>query len=92
MAVIISTDRLLVESDPDRTVLDGVDVTDLHVTMADIMKAGHCISGTGRWFETQELDYRKFVREGVEASALLRKGDGFAVIVVGKKLERENGR
>lgn len=88
----MATDRLVVETEPTKVVLDGVDVTDLPVTLGDIMKAGHCVSGTARWFEARGLDYRAFVREGIAASELLKGGDGFAILVVGKKLERENGR
>ena len=72
--------------------LDGQDVTELRMTMADVMKAGHCVSGASVWFESLGVDFRTFVREGELAPIFLRKGDAYAVSVIRKKLERENGR
>lgn len=85
-------DFLILTEGGTRAVLDGVDVSDIRITVNDVMKTGHCVSGAGRWFEGQGLSWHDFVRHGALAPALLKSSDAFAVGVVRKRLERENGR
>jgi hypothetical protein len=66
----------------------------LRITMTDIIDAGHCPSGTRRWFEGYGLDFRAFLRGGIAADELLATGDALAVQVVNRtraKRERGNG-
>lgn len=62
----------------------------MRVTVDDIRKAGHCIGlPTKRWFREYGLDYRDFLKNGIEAERLLATGDGIAARVVRLKCERE---
>ena len=85
--IVYQIDELTVtrEGDELHAVLDGVDVSDLHITLGDIMRAGHCVSGSRSWFDSAEVDFKTFAREGVKAPALLVKGDAYAIAVVRKK-------
>lgn len=41
------------------------------VTAADVRKAGYCLKGCRAWFEDHpDLDYRDFVRNGIDPSVL----------------------
>lgn len=59
------------------------------ITIDDIIKAGHCPSGARTWFNAHSLDFRDFLKNGVEAEVLLATGDGLAQRVVDRKRERE---
>jgi hypothetical protein len=45
-------------------------------------RAGYCLPLTRRWFEQHKLDFRAFVREGVDEQVLLATGDGLAIALV----------
>lgn len=36
----------------------------------DVQRAGYCLAGSKKWFERHEIDFRAFIREGVEVSRL----------------------
>lgn len=61
------------------------------ITIDDIAKAGLCGSGARRWFHNYGLDFRDFMKNGIDAEVLLATEDARAQYVVDKKLERENG-
>jgi len=61
----------------------------MRITITDIRKAGHCVSGARRWFETQDMDFRDFLKDGIDSKVLLDTGDAFAVNVVRLKRERD---
>ncbi len=62
------------------------------VTIDDIRKAGHCTAGARTWFGLHDLDFRDFMRNGIEASVLLALPDnGLAIQVIERKRARENG-
>lgn len=62
----------------------------MRITITDIRLAGHCVSGTREWFAAYNLDFRDFIRNGIDADVLLATGDGLAVQVVERKIERES--
>lgn len=95
MMRVFEDDGLVIDQEGEATtvVLDGMVVTDeTWVRIHDIMKAGHCVSGAQAWFESLDLDYRDFVRNGISGKTLLETRDGNAIMVVRRKLVRENGR
>lgn len=59
------------------------------VTITDIRMAGHCVSGARDWFKAYDLDFRDFIRNGMDSDILLATGDGLAKQVIERKLERE---
>ena len=59
------------------------------VTITDIRLAGHCVAGARDWFKAYDLDFREFIRNGMDSDILLATGDGLAEQVVERKLERE---
>ena len=56
--------------------------TDVLVTIAHVRAAGLCVHGTRTWFARQGLDFRAFLREGIDAQTLLATGDAMAARVV----------
>ncbi|GAB3191966.1 MULTISPECIES: hypothetical protein [Burkholderiales] len=56
--------------------------SDVLVTIAHVRAAGLCVHGTRTWFARQGLDFRAFLREGVDAEVLLATGDAMALRVV----------
>jgi len=61
----------------------------MHITITDIRAAGHCVAGARDWFKAYDLDFRDFVRNGIDAEVLLATGDALAVQVIERKIERE---
>jgi hypothetical protein len=47
-----------------------------------------CAIGTRKWFKEHKLDFRDFLRNGIDEEILLATGDAFAVAVV----EQAHGR
>lgn len=60
------------------------------ITITDIRQAGHCVSGSRDWFRAYNLDFRDFIRNGIDSDVLLATGDALAVQVVERKMERES--
>lgn len=58
--------------------------------MTDVMLAGHCASGVRRWFRERGLDFRDFMRNGMEANEFAR--DALTQRVVDLKIKREGSR
>jgi hypothetical protein len=54
----------------------------LIVTIDHVRAAGLCVHGTRTWFARQGLDFRAFLREGINADVLLATGDAMALRVV----------
>lgn len=61
------------------------------VTITDIREAGFCAGGARRWFESYDLDFRDFVKNGISAEALLATNDSYADRVVEYVRNRDNG-
>lgn len=63
----------------------------MRVTVDDVRAAGHCVRGAREWFERHNLDFRAFLRDGIEEEEFLSSGDGLAERIVALKRARENG-
>lgn len=61
----------------------------LRITIDDARAAGHCPSGVRNWFLEHNLNFREFLKEGIDAKTFLADGDALAEQVVIRKLERE---
>lgn len=61
----------------------------MRITIDDIRGAGHCASGARKWFDTQGLDFRGFLKNGIAVEDFLATGDGQALQVVQRKLARD---
>lgn len=44
----------------------------------------HCVRGIRAWFEKNGLDFKKFLREGIESDLLVDTGDAMAISAVDK--------
>ena len=64
----------------------------MRVTMTDVQLAGHCAQGAWRWFRAHGLDFRSFLREGIDAEEFVTKGDALSKRVVDLKEKREASR
>lgn len=61
----------------------------MKITMTDAIRAGHCPTGIRRWFTAHGLDFRSFMREGVDAEILRDRGDALSTRVIALKEKRE---
>lgn len=60
----------------------------------DIAKAGYCASGAKTWFAAHGLDFRDFLKNGLDASVFEATGDAMALRVVEtakRRVESGNG-
>jgi len=57
-------------------------MSDLIVTIAHVRAAGLCVNGSRVWFVRHGLDFRAFLREGLDAQTLLATNDAMALRVV----------
>lgn len=64
----------------------------MRITMTDVTLAGHCAKGARAWFKTHGLDFRSFLKDGIDADTFVANGDHLAVRVVEMKSKREAGR
>jgi hypothetical protein len=62
------------------------------ITINDIRSAGHCVKGARGWFAQYDLDFRTFIRHGLDSATLLQTGDARAIDVVSKAEARRNGQ
>lgn len=60
------------------------------ITITDVRRAGHCVTGARAWFERHGLDFRDFIKSGIAEETFLASGDALAVAVVEHK--RKFGR
>ena len=52
------------------------------ITIGHMRKVGFCAAGIRTWFETNDLDFRAMVKNGIPASKLLATNDALAQRVV----------
>ena len=52
------------------------------ITIDHVRAVGLCVNGTRTWFARHDLDFRAFLREGIDADSLLATGDAMALRVV----------
>lgn len=60
------------------------------ITITDVRRAGHCVSGARAWFERHGLDFRAFLRDGIPAADMLATGDGQGIQVVERTRARRD--
>ncbi|CAQ45379.1 hypothetical protein V3O09_07005 [Stenotrophomonas maltophilia] len=65
-------------------------MSDLIVTIAHVRAAGLCVNGSRVWFVRHGLDFRAFLREGLDAQTLLATGDAMAQRVVDCARQQRN--
>lgn len=63
----------------------------MKITIDDVRATGLCVSGARDFAKTHGINFRDFVRNGVDSAVLLATGDGYAQRVIDRKLGR-NGR
>lgn|ERR1051325_9976263 len=61
---------------------------DLVITADDVRKSKKCMAGAREFAALHDLDYDRFLKQGVPAAELLKHGDPNAVAVVRDKLGR----
>lgn len=66
-------------------------MTERRIYIGDIQKANHCVSGARQWFRSHGLDFRAFLRDGIDAQTLLDTGDPLAVRVVSRAEADDHG-
>lgn len=62
---------------------------DGRITMNDVIKAGHCARGARRWFENHGMDFRDFLKNGIDEKQFVEQGDHLARDVVDKTKARK---
>lgn len=60
------------------------------IKFEDIMASGHCARGTRRWFNQYGLDFKDFMKNGIEEEKFLATGDGLAIQVVEATKKRKH--
>lgn len=40
------------------------------ITLSDLRVGGYCVDGSRRWFEAQQLDFRDFIRNGIDVETV----------------------
>lgn len=57
------------------------------ITVNDLRRAGYCGPGAKGWFAQHRLDFRDFVKNGIDRETFLNTGDALAQRVVQLKDE-----
>lgn len=57
-------------------------MSDIIVTIDDVISAGFCVKGTRRWFANYGLDFKVFLDSGMSSTALAATGDAYALAVI----------
>lgn len=65
------------------------DLSEVHVTIDDVRRAGYCVSGARRWFADHGIPFAEFIKTGMAADEFIARGDSRAARVVELKLARE---
>lgn len=63
----------------------------MKIYITDIRAAGHCVRGTKDWFDRHGLDFRLFLKEGIEEEEFIAAGDALALRIVELKRSRQYG-
>lgn len=62
----------------------------MRVTMVHLQRCGFCARGARRWFDAHDLDFRDFLKYGIDAETLRATGDARALKAV-KEAEKTRG-
>jgi len=60
------------------------------IRISDIRQSGYCVSGARDWFNRHGLDFKDFLKNGIESKTLLEEGDELARKVVTEAQRRQN--
>ena len=63
--------------------------TETVITIDHVRAVGLCVNGTRTWFARHDLDFRGFLRDGLDAGTLLATGDAMARRVVEHARQQE---
>jgi hypothetical protein len=63
--------------------------TETVINIDHVRAVGLCVNGTRTWFARHDLDFRAFLREGLDADTLLATGDAMAQRVVEHARQQE---
>jgi len=55
------------------------------ITIDDVRSAGHCVRGAKDWFAHYDLDFKAFLRDGIDEATFLATGDAIAQQIVDRK-------
>ena len=55
------------------------DITPVRVTIQDARELGFCVGGTRTFMERHGLDFKAFLRDGLDAADLLATGDAIGL-------------
>lgn len=59
------------------------------LTMSDALRAGHCVRGVRAWFSSQGLDFRDFMKNGIQEETIAALRDGYGDQIIARKRARE---
>jgi hypothetical protein len=62
------------------------------LTIDHARAAGHCPSGIKKWFDLHGLDFKAFLREGIDESVIAALDDGFGNQVIEEAHRGGRGR
>lgn len=54
----------------------------MRIRINDVRRAGHCVRGAKDWFDRHGLDFRAFLKNGIDEAELIASGDAMAARVV----------
>lgn len=61
------------------------------VTITDVRRAGYCAPGIRTWFESMGLDFRDFLKNGIDIERLRETGDGHALTLIERLEAKDRG-
>jgi hypothetical protein len=67
-------------------------MTGERITVDDVRLAGYCSVGAKKWFRAYSLDFKDFLKNGIETDKFLATGDAIAEHIVRSKRERRLGK
>ena len=65
------------------------ELSQITVTVHDVMATGHCVRGMHKWFDGHGIDFKAFLREGVSAETLAATEDAMAFRAIRHSLEQK---
>lgn len=60
------------------------------IKIQDFRDSGYCVSGIREWFDSRNLDFKRFLREGISKEEILPHADEFVMKTI-QRLEKSNG-
>ncbi len=62
----------------------------MRIHISDARASGYCAVGIKQWFAAHDLDFRDFLKNGIEATELQRVGDELSRKVIAEAQRRQN--